>query len=155
LRRLNDIDTGALECGMNPVQVFHREADIRTRFLTSVGRIDVEEKEICRPFGPRPPSGVHVTGSAVLVDLRLAKRQSKEVPVEGTIPSLPSGAPTMNQKDMNKRATAPKRLPTAPTVRAGDPACRTSASTPRSGMALTNSANCRPTIPIAIGARPI
>jgi hypothetical protein len=79
---VQDIDTRAFKCGMHLVQVFHGEADARARFLTSLGRIDVEQQEVLRPLGPRPPGGVNVAGAAVLVDLGLTKWQSKEVPIK-------------------------------------------------------------------------
>jgi hypothetical protein len=83
---MNDVHTGALKCGMHLVKVFHGEADVRARFLTSLGRIDVEQQEVLRPLGPRSPSGVYVAGAAILVDLGLAKWQSKEVPVKAKGP---------------------------------------------------------------------
>jgi hypothetical protein len=76
------MDTRTLESGMHSIQVIDGEADVRARFFTSLGRVDVEQQEVLCSIGPRSPGGVHVAGATVLVNLGLAKRKSNEVPVE-------------------------------------------------------------------------
>jgi hypothetical protein len=74
---VNHIGTGALEPGMQAVQIFDSKADICAGFLPGLGGIDVEQQEILRPIGPRSPRGMRMAEAAVFVDLGLSKRQSK------------------------------------------------------------------------------
>src|SRR5712691_6445561 len=84
--RVNHIDIGTLEPGMQAVQIFDSKADIRAGFLPGLGGIDVEQQEILRAIGPRSPRGMRMAEAAVFVDLGLSERQSKKVPVEAKRP---------------------------------------------------------------------